>query len=80
MSSDRAPPVGNGKSLDASLARAIDAMSHLREDLRREGILQLADLLDDVLVKCLTLYVDREDGQPPAGKTAPENGPASDSD
>jgi hypothetical protein len=56
-------PVGNGHSLDASLSRTIDAMSLLREDLRREGIQDLANDLDDILVKCLTLYVERENSK-----------------
>lgn len=57
-------PIGNGNSLDASLARAIDAMSHLREDLRRDALIDLADSIDDVLVKCLKLYLDRENANP----------------
>ena len=57
-------PIGNGNSLDASLARAIDAMSHLREDLRRDALRDLADRIDDVLVKCLELYLDRENANP----------------
>ena len=56
-------PVGNGHSLDASLSRTIDAMSLLREDLRREGMQDLANDLDDILVKCLTLYVERENSK-----------------
>jgi hypothetical protein len=56
-------PLGNGHSLDVSLSRTIDAMSLLREDLRREGIQDLANDLDDLLVKCLTLYVDRENSK-----------------
>lgn len=38
-------------------------MSLLREDLRREGIQDLANDLDDILVKCLTLYLDRENSK-----------------
>ncbi|WP_349322353.1 hypothetical protein [Asticcacaulis sp. MM231] len=63
-------PAGNGHSLDASLSRTIDAMSLLREDLRREGIQDLANDLDDILVKCLMLYVDRENSK--ATLNAPE--------
>ena len=55
--------VGNGNSLDASLSRAIDAMSLLREDLRREGHLDVADTIDVALVKCLALYVERENAK-----------------
>ena len=38
-------------------------MSLLREDLRREGVQDLANDLDDILVKCLTLYLDRENSK-----------------
>jgi hypothetical protein len=51
---------GNGNSLDANLDRAIEAMSHLREDLRREGFTDLAHNLDKTLVKCLKLYAERD--------------------
>ncbi|CAM3159616.1 hypothetical protein [Asticcacaulis taihuensis] len=39
-------------------------MSHLREDLRRDALMDLADRIDDVLVKCLELYLDRENANP----------------
>lgn len=52
--------IGNGHSLDVCLARAIDAMSLLREELRREGLTEPAAVLDQALVSCLKVYVDRE--------------------
>jgi hypothetical protein len=63
---------GNGNSLDAHLNRAIEAMSHLREDLRREGHTDLADSLDDTLVKCLRFYANRDtDGTREGGQDEP---------
>lgn len=68
---------GNGNSLDASLNRAIEAMNLLREDLRREGITTLADHLDDVVVKCLALYLDRENGKAELARPPRSDGTAS---
>lgn len=69
-------PVENGHSLDVSLSRTIDAMSLLREDLRHEGIQDLANDLDDLLVKCLTLYVDRENSKATLDQPGQTNGSA----
>jgi hypothetical protein len=65
---------GNGNSLDASLNRAIEAMSHLREDLRREGHFDLADCLDDTLIKCLKFYADRDTNGANEGEQGEPNG------
>lgn len=67
---------GNGNSLDACLNRAIEAMNLLREDLRREGITALADHLDDVVVKCLALYLDRENRKAGLARPPRSDGPA----
>lgn len=69
-------PIENGPSLDVSLSRTIDAMSLLREDLRHEGIQELANDLDDILVKCLTLYVDRENSRATSDQAGQTNGSA----
>ena len=69
-------PSGNGHSLDASLSRTIDAMSLLREDLRREGVQDLANDLDDILVKCLALYLDRENSKAALEAPSQTNGSA----
>ena len=57
-----AMPAGKGecKRLDASLARAIDAMSEFRADLRAEGYNDLAGTLGMIIVQCLALYVELE--------------------
>ncbi|MFT4077515.1 MAG: hypothetical protein QM647_18455 [Asticcacaulis sp.] len=72
-----APASGNGNSLDASLNRAIEAMNFLRDDLRREGITPLADHLDDVVVKCLALYLERENGKTVLARPPISDGTAS---
>lgn len=74
--SDKAPvTAGNGHSLDVTLSRAIDAMSLLREDLRLEGIQDLANKLDDILVECLALYLDRENAKAEQERQGPDDGP-----
>jgi hypothetical protein len=72
--SKRGVQTGTGNRLDTTLPLAIDAMSLLREDLRREGFAEPADALDDALVKCLKVYVDRENAKPDTASPERTNG------
>lgn len=55
----------DGDRRDQTIADGIDSLDRLRNDMRRAGLFDCADLLDEAFVTCLKAYVDRWGRMPP---------------
>ena len=54
---------GGGAEDEFTIEKGIDAIDQLREKMREAGMVDCADALDDVFIRCLRNYVTRDDPQ-----------------
>lgn len=50
----------SGNADDTAIERIMDAVDFLRAEMRRGGMVELADILDDAFVESLRIYIARQ--------------------